>query len=184
MNALKIKILIAGEGGQGIQTTGKILGEAAFEQGLKALYVPNFGVEQRGGVSVAFVQIADQELTYPKFDKADLLVLLSERSAKRSETYISPQTKIISNSSLVPKNILPAQNTIIEIDATNIANKEFTPQTLSIIVLGAILPFVPILQKDNVEKAIKKQLGSKFKEKPELEELNYKALERGVDLAK
>ncbi len=182
MNLENTKILIAGEGGQGVQTTGKILAEAAFHQELKSLYVPNFGVEQRGGVSIAFVQISNQELTYPKFGKADILVVLSERSIKRSENYISPQTKIISNSSLVPKNIFPSENTITEIDATNIVNKEFMPQTLSIVVLGAILPFVPILQKENVKKTIKQQLGSKFKDKPELEELNYKALEKGIDL--
>ena len=182
MNLENTKILIAGEGGQGVQTTGKILAEAAFHQELKSLYVPNFGVEQRGGVSIAFVQISNQELTYPKFGKADILVVLSERSIKRSENYISPQTKIISNSSLVPKNIFPSENTITEIDATNIVNKEFMPQTLSIVVLGAILPFVPILQKENVKKTIKQQLGSKFKDKPELEGLNYKALERGIDL--
>ena len=182
MNLENTKILIAGEGGQGVQTTGKILAEAAFHQELKSLYVPNFGVEQRCGVSIAFVQISNQELTYPKFGKADILVVLSERSIKRSENYISPQTKIISNSSLVPKNIFPSENTITEIDATNIVNKEFMPQTLSIVVLGAILPFVPILQKENVKKTIKQQLGSKFKDKPELEELNYKALEKGIDL--
>ncbi|PIU01637.1 ketoisovalerate oxidoreductase [bacterium (Candidatus Torokbacteria) CG09_land_8_20_14_0_10_42_11] len=182
MDTSKTKILIAGEGGQGIQTIGKILSRAAFAQGLKTLYVPNFGVEQRGGVSVAFVQISEQELSYPKFEKADLLVVLNERAIKRSASYIGPATKIISNNSLIAAEILPANNNVTEIDATNIANKEFTPQTLSILVLGAILPFLPLLKKEYVKKAIGEQLGSKFKAKPELEALNYKALERGIAL--
>ena len=38
------------------------------------------------------------------------------------------------------------------------------------------------IQKEYVKKAIGEQLGSKFKAKPELEALNYKALERGIAL--
>lgn len=184
MHTVKTKILIAGEGGQGIQTIAKILARSAFTQGLKTLYVPNFGVEQRGGVSVAFVQIANTELTYPKFKKADLLVVLNERAIQRSASYIGPATKIISNSSLITRGLLPADNNVAEIDATNIAQKEFTPQTLSILTLGAILPFLPMLKKEYIKKAIREQLGHKFKEKPELEELNYKALEKGISLTK
>jgi 2-oxoglutarate ferredoxin oxidoreductase subunit gamma len=50
-----IKIALAGEGGQGVQSIAEILAEAANEGGKNALYIPNFGVEQRGGVSIAFV---------------------------------------------------------------------------------------------------------------------------------
>jgi len=184
MNKVNTKILIAGEGGQGIQTIGKILARSAFLQNLRTLYVPNFGVEQRGGVSIAFVQISDAELTYPKFAKADLLIVLSERAVQRSASYIGLKTKIISNSSLIARNLLPANNTIAEIDAANIANKEFAPQIISILVLGAILPFLPQLKKEYVKEAIQNQLDNKFKEKPELKNLNYKALEKGITLIK
>ena len=42
-----VKIALAGEGGQGVQSIAEILAEAANEQGKQALYIPNFGVEQR-----------------------------------------------------------------------------------------------------------------------------------------
>lgn len=84
------KILIAGEGGQGVQSIGELLAEAAFQAGKEALYIPNFGVEQRGGVSIAFVQIADGAIGAPKFQKADLLAVLSKRSAERTKGYLRP----------------------------------------------------------------------------------------------
>ena len=50
----RTKIVLAGEGGQGVQSIAKILVEAGYEAGKQILYIPNFGVEQRGGVSIAF----------------------------------------------------------------------------------------------------------------------------------
>ncbi|NLM37728.1 MAG: pyruvate oxidoreductase subunit gamma, partial [Firmicutes bacterium] len=87
-----LKIIIAGEGGQGVQTIGELLAEAAFHSGKQALYIPNFGVEQRGGVSVAYVQIAEEAIGAPKFAKADLLTVLSKRSADRTKGYLRPGT--------------------------------------------------------------------------------------------
>lgn len=63
------KVAIAGEGGQGVQSIAEILAEAANEEGKNALYIPNFGVEQRGGVSIAFVQVSDGDIGAPKFRK-------------------------------------------------------------------------------------------------------------------
>ncbi len=83
-----VKIIIAGEGGQGVQTIGELLAEAAYISGKQALYIPNFGVEQRGGVSIAFVQIAEGKIGSPKFQKADLLVVLSQRSVERTKDYL------------------------------------------------------------------------------------------------
>lgn len=90
--AKTLKIVIAGEGGQGVQSIGELLAEAAFQCGKQAIYIPNFGVEQRGGASIAFVQIADGEIGAPKFQWADLLTVLSKRSAERTKGYLRPGT--------------------------------------------------------------------------------------------
>ena len=60
----RTKIVLAGEGGQGVQSIAKILVEAGYEANKEILYIPNFGVEQRGGVSVAFCQIGDEKIGY------------------------------------------------------------------------------------------------------------------------
>lgn len=118
-----MKILIAGEGGQGIQTAAQVLAQAAFEEGKSVLYIPNFGVEQRGGVSLAFVVIDSQPVVYPKFEKADILVVLSPRAMERIKTYQSPQTKLIK-----PKDNIFALKEIIELSA--IVKKQTVKQLL------------------------------------------------------
>lgn len=90
-----MKILIAGEGGQGIQTAAKILAQAAFLENKEVTYIPNFGVEQRGGFSLAFVIIDSQPITYPKFKTADILAVLTEKVMPRVKRYQSKKTKVI-----------------------------------------------------------------------------------------
>ena len=47
---MAIKIVLAGEGGQGVQIIANMLAESAYAEGKEAAYIPNFGVEQRGGI--------------------------------------------------------------------------------------------------------------------------------------
>jgi len=111
-----MKILIAGEGGQGVQTIAQVLAKAAFKEGQKALYIPNFGVEQRGGASLAFL-VFGEEAVYPKFNQADYLVLLSPRVKKRTELYQGKRTKVIKE-----KNNLQALKQILTL--TQLVKKE------------------------------------------------------------
>src|SRR5882762_10230600 len=95
------KIVIAGEGGQGVQSIAKIVAQAAFDQGKKAVYVPYFSTEKRGGTTEAYAQVGDTVPAYPKFAKADLWAVLSERAIERIYPYLKDDTKVIVNSFLV-----------------------------------------------------------------------------------
>lgn len=94
-------IALAGEGGQGVQLVGEILADSAYRAGLHSIYIPNFGVEQRGGVSIAFVQVSEAPIGSPKFKKADILVPLSQRAVDRTKVYIKAETLYIYESSAI-----------------------------------------------------------------------------------
>lgn len=96
-----VKIALAGEGGQGVQSIAEILAEAANEEGKQALYIPNFGVEQRGGVSIAYVQISDGQIGAPKFVEADILIPLSPRAVRRTQNHAGKDTVYIYDNSLI-----------------------------------------------------------------------------------
>ena len=95
------KVVVAGEGGQGVQALAESLALAAYRGGLEALYIPNFGIEQRGGVSLAMVQLSGRAIGAPKFLTADLVVALSPRSVSRTERYLGPETLLLYDSSLI-----------------------------------------------------------------------------------
>ncbi|MDI7247947.1 MAG: 2-oxoacid:acceptor oxidoreductase family protein [Bacillota bacterium] len=120
-----MRIALAGEGGQGVQLVGEVLALAGFIAGLHSLYIPNFGVEQRGGVSLAYVQIARHPIGSPKFRHADVLVALSDRSIERTRSLVGPETLLMYDSSSI-------QPPVIEDDAIGIqAWDTITPEAFA-----------------------------------------------------
>lgn len=155
-----IKILIAGEGGQGVQAIAEILAKAAFSEGKNSLYIPNFGVEQRGGVSLAFVIIDNQPVVYPKFEKADILAVLTTRANERIQPYISPQTKIIQGPAISQKDQgVPAK-------------------AWNVLVLGQINQEGKIVAHESLKKALEKRFVKQFAQDPSLKKIDLEALEK------
>ncbi len=90
-----LKLLIAGDGGQGIQTIADLISQAAFHKDFSISHVPNYGLEQRGGASLAFIQIGDKDVTYPKFKNPDILLIMSDEARKRILDFIPQSKKVI-----------------------------------------------------------------------------------------
>ncbi len=178
----RTKIVLAGEGGQGVQSIAKILVESGYEAQKHVLYIPNFGVEQRGGVSIAFCQISDEKIGEPRFSKGDIIVMLSDRAIDRCSVYVDENSTVIYDSSVCTKKPEVNAKEVIGIPANEIANKELSARVFNIIVLGVLLSATNVVELDHVKAAMELALGKKFDAKPELRELNYKALERGMSL--
>lgn len=175
------KILLAGEGGQGIQTIAKALANAAVEAGSECVYIPAFGVEQRGTPSVAFITVSDEEIRYPRFDVADYVVILQKRAIHVVVDYISPNTKVIFDSSTIAAKDLPKTAIkILGIPATKYAYEKFTPRAFNVLVLGKLTKVLEV-SSDAAWKVIMKLLGKKFKTK-EIEAKNYEAFEFGREV--
>ena len=75
-----------------------------MKRGKEVLYIPNFGVEQRGGVSIAFCQIADTKIGEPRYSKGDIVIMLSDRALDRCETYVDESSTIVYDTSVCTMN--------------------------------------------------------------------------------
>ncbi|MFZ5650635.1 MAG: 2-oxoacid:acceptor oxidoreductase family protein [Bacillota bacterium] len=182
--AKAVKIILAGEGGQGVQSVAEIIAEAANEEGREALYIPNFGVEQRGGVSVAYLQIGDQPIGSPKFLTADIVIALSDRAIYRTRQYVGPETVFVYDAGIeVPQQDIPdnAQK-VLAIPALQVANEELNPRVFNVIIMGAVVRATKVVTAERAKDAIEKKLGYKFEKNPKLRELNFKAIDRGAEL--
>ena len=178
------RIVIAGEGGQGVQSIAKIIAQSAFDQGRKAVYVPYFSTEKRGGTTEAFAQIGDTVPAYPKFTKADLWVVLSQCAIQRIYTYLKADTKVVVNSFLVKDVSTIERWQPLEINAGQIAVEQLKkPRVFNIVMMGAMVKLIPTLDKAKFLDALKKQFQSKYAKDPALEGLNAKAFEIGYGLA-
>ena len=179
------KIVIAGEGGQGIQSIANMITEAAYQEGRESLYIPNFGVEQRGGVSVAYVQISDDPIGSPKFKNADIAVALSKRAIARISKYCDANTLFIYEGDIqVSREELPRQSkSIISVPAIRITKEELTPKVFNVLMMGVVIGLSHEVKVETIKGTIESKLGYKFEKQPELREMNYAALERGIQLA-
>ncbi len=155
-----IKILLSGDGGQGIQLMSDLICRSAIEQGFFVSHIPNYGLEQRGGVSLAFIQISDSEIVYPKFSKPDVKVVLSEQARERAKNY---EARIMNYDILDFK--------------TKLEEEKVPAQSYNIFFLGLVAKMLEekgVLKKDVVFGMLEKKLGAK----PNWEE-NKKAFELG-----
>jgi 2-oxoglutarate ferredoxin oxidoreductase subunit gamma len=182
--AKPVKIVLAGEGGQGVQAIAEILAEAANEEGKEALYIPNFGVEQRGGVSVAFLQVGEERIGAPKFQTGDAVVALSKRAIYRTKQYVGKETIFLYDSHIegVEQDLPRMGKKIVAIPAIDIAKNELHPRVFNMLIMGVIIRLTGIISEAAAKNALESRLKYKFDKEPELRELNYKAIERGMGL--
>jgi 2-oxoglutarate ferredoxin oxidoreductase subunit gamma len=142
-----LKILLSGDGGQGIQLISDLLAQAAFASGLYISQIPNYGLEQRGGVSLSFLIISDKEVSYPKFSKPDILLIMSQQALDRTGQFQNAECKLQSSNY---ENVFKENNIL--------------PQSANIFFLGIlskILEEKNILKKEDVYKLLEKKLSVK-----------------------
>ncbi|MGI6413397.1 MAG: 2-oxoacid:acceptor oxidoreductase family protein [Syntrophomonadaceae bacterium] len=181
-----VKIALAGEGGQGVQSVAEIIAEAAYNENKQAIYIPNFGLEQRGGVSIAFIQVSEERIGAPKFNKADVVIALSERAVGRTAHYSDCNTLFVYDNGFdVNQDELPKEaKKIIAIPAVNTANQELHPRVFNIIIMGAVIGLTEVVSFEAAKEALEHKLAHKFAKDAGLRDLNFKALEIGKNLAR
>lgn len=75
----RFEIRIAGFGGQGVVTIGKILGTAfSVHGGKNSVNTQSYGPESRGGACRSEVVVSDGEINYPYVRRADVFIALSQ----------------------------------------------------------------------------------------------------------
>lgn len=119
-----MRILLSGEGGQGIQTIAKIISQSFFRSGYRVCYMPHYGVEMRMGISLAYLRL-DEEIIDPKFSQADILLVMASRDRERVQEFIDKKTTVINLldiSSYLAENKLPLKTANILALAIIISN--------------------------------------------------------------
>lgn len=176
---MKEEILIAGFGGQGVLSMGKILAYAGLMSGLEVTWMPSYGPEQRGGTANVTVIVSDSPISSPVLDSYDTAVLLNQQSLDKFENKVKPGGTLIYDPSSIHR--LPARTdiTVVAIDAMTAAIEMNNAKTYNMILLGALLKRRPIVSVEAVIKGLKKTLPERHHH---LIPLNEEAINRGMSL--
>ena len=92
---MKEEIIIAGFGGQGVLSMGKILAYAALVEGKEVTWMPSYGPEQRGGTANVTVIVSDNKISSPILSMYDTAVILNQPSLEKFEQSIKPGGTLI-----------------------------------------------------------------------------------------
>ena len=68
---MKEELIIAGFGGQGVLSLGKILAYSGIMQDKEVTWMPSYGPEMRGGTANVTVIISDKKISSPILSKFD-----------------------------------------------------------------------------------------------------------------
>ena len=175
-----IQIRIAGMGGQGIQTAGRLLAHAAILQRKFSAVTSVMGPEVRDGVSLADVLLSDRMIDFPGLSEIDILVPLTQRAYDAH-----PDGKLQATSVIVadPEVIKPRKGSgarhIWVGCLARLKREKLDPQHLAICMTAALVRGAKIVSMDAFHKAVK----GHFFEKEALAG-NLKAFDAGVVLGK
>lgn len=168
----------AGTGGQGLQVLGKTIAEAANEKGYYVTYSPKYGAAKRGGLTSCYVVISDSPIGNPRKKAQDLLLLMEPRAYGQFKNDVKPGGAMVINSTLVGEKEKPAPNVRrIDIPLHGICAELGNTRVISAVALGAVAELLIDIFEDQEE--VFNTLLQKFSEKPELMEINRKAVEAG-----
>ena len=89
------EIIIAGFGGQGVLSMGKILAYSGIMQDQEVAWMPSYGPEMRGGTANVTVILSDERISSPILTKYDTAIVLNQQSMDKFESMVKPGGTLI-----------------------------------------------------------------------------------------
>ncbi len=155
------EIIIAGFGGQGVLSMGKILAYS--------------GVMGTANVTVI---LSENRISSPVLNEYDTAIILNQQSMDKFESMVKPGGVLIYD----PNGIVhPPKRTdinIYKIEGTLIAAELGNVKTFNMVVLGAYLKAKPVVKMESVEKGLQKSLPTRHHY---LIPMNLEAVQKGFE---
>lgn len=177
---MKEEIVIAGFGGQGVLSMGKILAYSGLMDDKEVTWFPAYGPEQRGGTANVTVILSDKPISSPVLDKYDIVIALNQQSLDKFAPKVKPGGKLLYDTNGIHKASDRTDIEIYPLDAMTATLEVGNAKAYNMVVMGALLEVMPYkLPMENVEKGLMKSLPERYHN---LIPLNMAAIERGRKL--
>lgn len=189
---MKIDIILAGVGGQGILSIASIIGYAALKKGLNLKQAEVHGMSQRGGDVQSHFRLADHEIASDLIPQgqADLIISVEPMESLRYLPWLSPKGWLITNDQpFININNYPQPEVLsgelnklsnkVVINADKIAKDLGSARSANMVILGAASPFIEI-EFSAIENAVSEVFARKGEE---IVNVNLACLRAGREFA-
>ncbi|MDA3906068.1 MAG: 2-oxoacid:acceptor oxidoreductase family protein [Bacteroidales bacterium] len=152
------EMIIAGFGGQGVLSMGKILAYSGIMQDQEVSWMPSYGPEMRGGTANVTVIVSDERISSPVLTNFDTAIILNQQSMDKFENTVKPGGVLLYDPNGILKHPTRTDIKIYTIDGAKLASEMGNPKIFNMIVLGAFMQVKPIVKLENVIRGLKKSL--------------------------
>ena len=168
---MKETVIIAGFGGQGVLTMGKILAYSGIMQDMEVTWMPSYGPEMRGGTANVTVILSDSPISSPIAHEFDCVVVLNQQSMDKFESQVKAGGTLIYDTNGITSHPTRTDINIYQIDATAECARLGQAKLFNTMILGAYLKVRPVVKMENVMAGLKKTLPERaWKMLPQNEE--------------
>jgi len=173
------EIIIAGFGGQGVLSMGKIMAYSAVMQNMEVSWMPAYGPEMRGGTANVTVIISSERISSPIIRHFDTAIILNQQSLDKFEPSIKPGGVLIYDGNGITRHPERKDISVYRVDAAEEAGRMNMSKVFNMIVLGGFIKVRPVIKLEYVIQGLKKSLPERYHS---LIPLNEKALLRGEEI--
>ncbi|MFH1406825.1 MAG: 2-oxoacid:acceptor oxidoreductase family protein, partial [Candidatus Omnitrophota bacterium] len=131
------KVIFSGFGGQGVLFMGKLLASSCMNDGLHVTWMPSYGAEVRGGTAHSMVVVSDDAIASPAIFNPTSVIAMNEPSLLKFEQKIMPGGLLVLNTSLISRFPSRKDIEVLEIPATDTADKLGSTKVANMVCLGA-----------------------------------------------
>jgi 2-oxoglutarate ferredoxin oxidoreductase subunit gamma len=175
------EIIIAGFGGQGVLSMGKIMAYSGVMQNKEVSWMPSYGPEMRGGTSNVTVIISDERISSPCLNQFDTAIILNQQSMDKFQNSVKPGGLLIYDPNGITHHPTRTDINIYQVAGTDKASEIGNMKLFNMIILGGFLKVKPIINPEFIEKGLQKSLPERHHNLiPE----NLKAIEIGKEILK
>ena len=152
------EIIIAGFGGQGVLSMGKILAYSGAMQDKEVSWMPSYGPEMRGGTANVSVIISDDRISSPIISQFDTAIILNQQSLDKFEHSVKPGGVLLYDPNGIVHPPTRKDINIYKVAATEKSAELGMAKVFNMIVLGAFLQVKPVVTEEFIEKGLQKSL--------------------------
>ena len=172
------EIIIAGFGGQGVLSMGKILAYSGIMQNQEVSWMPSYGPEMRGGTANVTVIVSDERISSPILNFYDTAIILNQQSMDKFERTVKPGGLLLYDPNGITRHPQRSDIKIFKIEGARLAVEMGNTKIFNMIVLGAFLKLKPIVKLENVIRGLQKSIPERYHK---LIPMNEAALKAGMD---
>ena len=148
------EIIIAGFGGQGILSAGRLLAYAGMLDGREVSWLPSYGPEMRGGTANSSIVISEEPVASPIFQTCTSLLVMNNPSLAKFEPHVESGGVIVYDSSIITVKPIRTDVRAFGLPATMMASEMEELTYSNVFLLGKLIAQTGCVSRESFEKAL------------------------------